>query len=173
MAKPLSTALPGPSNYSNNSSSHRPSHRRHRRRRPKTRTIPIAPSSALLSLLATIASSSSVHASPTPPFFLCPSLESLNIREDLPEPEEPSNSQSASPNPSSSPSAREARYVPIKYVQNDDGLWRKVDSYTLYGSTVAAGCTSTVRLIAITISSLSHLFFSELSAAHKCRLKCR
>jgi len=69
------------------------------------------PSSTLLSILAIIASST---ANAAPPTFLCPSLN-----------------YKSSPTIPSTP-----RRIPSKFEQGEDGRWRRVDSYTLYGSTV-------------------------------------
>ena len=68
------------------------------------------PSSALLSILAILATAS---GSPTPLPFLCPS-HSYNKR-----------------HLTHSPTAS----IPVKFVRGDDGLWRRAESYTLYGST--------------------------------------
>ncbi|KAF9531884.1 hypothetical protein CPB83DRAFT_891227 [Crepidotus variabilis] len=147
MAKPLSTpptfGFPGPSHHrtqSSSVSSQRPRPRCSRRRRSPSRTAALAPSSALLSLLATISSSSSANASPTPPSFLCPSLEILGTR-DLPYFRRASVSQQP-PQSSGIPKPRHPRYVPDKYAKDTDGVWRRVSSYTLYGSTVPTGCNS-------------------------------
>lgn len=78
-----------------------------------------APSSALLSVLAILATAG---ASPTPLAFLCP--DSYNKRHF-------SNPTTAPP----SPSLR----IADKFVQGEDGLWRRAESYSLYGSTFS--CT--------------------------------
>lgn len=71
------------------------------------------PSSALLSILAILATAS---GSPTPASFLCPSHNKRHFTH-------------------SHPTATSNSRIPAKFVQGDDGLWRRVDSYTLYGST--------------------------------------
>lgn len=85
---------------------------------------PWPPSSSLLSLLASIASSlPSTASTPTPsipPSFLCPSL-----------------SQLPHPQPFS------LRALPDRFEQGDDGFWRKDDVYTLYGSTICPTCEET------------------------------
>ena len=71
-----------------------------------------APSPALLSILAILATAS---GSPTPLPFLCPS-HSYNKR-NFPHP------RTTTPP------------IAVKFVQGDDGLWRRAESYSLYGST--------------------------------------
>ncbi|TFK41884.1 hypothetical protein BDQ12DRAFT_344312 [Crucibulum laeve] len=100
------------------------------------------PSAGLLSLLATIAASSStVDGSPTPPPFLCPSLDTVNVpilQVDQPViPVHPRIPRSANP---SIPLRNIRRGVPDKFEQGDDGVWRKATAYTLYGSTVCPSC---------------------------------
>ena len=72
------------------------------------------PSSALLSILAILATAS---GSPTPPHFLCPSHSYHKRYVSHPRPTQPP--------------------IPVKYVRGDDGLWRQAESYSLYGSTFA------------------------------------
>jgi hypothetical protein len=117
----------------------------HSARRPRRRppSFPTCPSSALLSILGTIAAASSkVNASPAPPSFLCPSFDEDNT------PIAATNTRhSRSPGEVVSYSsdrtdklAGVARSIPgsipDRFNQGDDGTWRKVDKYTLYGSTV-------------------------------------
>ena len=75
------------------------------------------PSTTLLSLLAILVSSA--NSSPAPPSFLCPPI---NYKRNI--------------TPPPSPPPPPTRQIPNKYVQGDDGFWRRVESYTLYGSTV-------------------------------------
>ena len=79
-------------------------------RRRRTR-----PSSAVLSLLATI-----THATPlmAPPSFLCPSIDCDNPTPPL--------------------KYRKRIQLADKFEQGPDGRWRQVDGYTLYGSTVCS-----------------------------------
>jgi len=114
---------------------------RHRRRRSKKSTSRLAPSSTLLSLLATLASTSTADASPTPPTFLCPSLES-----DF-SPDVCSYKRAASPvdNENDDDTLSKRSWLPDKYVEGADGVWRKAESYTLYGATVASNCNAGVR----------------------------
>jgi hypothetical protein len=107
----------------------------HRRRRPQA-----GPSSGLLSIRATIAASSSTTdgkpliSERSPPQFLCPSVQyDSNIPSDSVLIYRPKNSPpqtitglSASP---------DGRNIPDKYIQGNDGRWRKAE-YTLYGSTL-------------------------------------
>jgi len=118
-----------------------PSHRR--RKVHSSTTCYSRPSSALLSILGTIAASSSnVNASPAPPPFLCPSFHT-----DHPPiaPFDPRHSRipekvsSYSPDPTDKLPAI-ARSIPDKYERGDDGKWRRVNEYTLYGSTVCLVC---------------------------------
>jgi hypothetical protein len=146
MAKPLQIQLaslskprvlkhqdPTPSSYR----SHQRGHRSSRQSSQKA-----GPSSSLLTLLASLASASTVYGSPAPPSFLCPTLESGDVA-DCALPSRPSTSQTpvttvslAEPTQTVLP-----RHVPDRYSQQDDGMWRRIDSYTLYGSTMPA-CSS-------------------------------
>ncbi|KAF8971664.1 hypothetical protein BDZ97DRAFT_2024475 [Flammula alnicola] len=147
MAKPLpvaSTGSPGSSKstlYNSQNSaepSYRPQHRRYRPSKPLRSTV--APSSGLLSLLASIASASTVYGSPAPPPFLCPSLDSGSVP-DSTVIKRASTSQTP-PLPVPDPTNfLVARHVPTRYSEESDGIWRRVGSYTLYGSTMPA-CTS-------------------------------
>lgn len=108
-----------------------------RRRHPYFQTYP---SSALLSILGTIAASSSnVNASPAPPQFLCPSfnpnqtpIASIDPR-DL-----PILARVVSDQSDTLPGV--TRSIPDRYDRGSDGMWRRVDKYTLYGSTVCPNC---------------------------------
>ena len=71
------------------------------------------PSTGLLSILAILATAS---GSPTPASFLCPSHNKRHFTHS---------------HPTAVPSSR----IPAKFVQDDDGIWRHAESYTLYGST--------------------------------------
>ncbi|KAG7452217.1 uncharacterized protein BT62DRAFT_926426 [Guyanagaster necrorhizus] len=121
---------------------HQPCTRRRRARRSQRpiHHIP-APSSSLLSLLATlVASLPAVDASPIPLSFLCP-----RYRQDFVAVDEPcSRDVSDSPTILPVPLHRQlsSRTVPIKYEQGSDGQWRRVDTYTLYGSTMCTSCST-------------------------------
>ena len=146
MAKPLpvaSSGLPGSSKTTHCPLHHNrePSnHPRRRTRRPSKPPLSIvAPSSGLLSLLASIVSATTVNGSSVPPDFLCPSIRSEEIiepiikRRTLPtDLRVKAKSFSANLQP---------RNVPDRYDKGTDGIWRKVGSYTLYGSTVSPTCT--------------------------------
>ncbi|KAK0505794.1 hypothetical protein EDD18DRAFT_1342148 [Armillaria luteobubalina] len=122
---------------------HHPNTPRRRRawrsRRPVHHTP--APSSSLLSLLATVvASLPAVDASPIPLSFLCP-----RYRQDFAAVEE--TCRRDLPSSSTAPSVPvrkqfDSRTVPIKYEQGSDGQWRRVDTYTLYGSTMCPSCSA-------------------------------
>ena len=112
------------------SPSNRPQGRPHRT--PKSF---FPPSSGLLSILATIVSSSGVDGSPAPPTFLCPSIDVDD--EDVLK-SKPSRRQAAPQDPTPVPStstSRPSTRIPDKFVPGDDGVWRRA-AYTLYGSTV-------------------------------------
>jgi hypothetical protein len=100
------------------------------------------PSSSVLSILATIAASSqTVDGSPlplptSPPSFLCPFIDHVNIRVRS---TIPTTSYSAVTTSSASPTPTfKSAQVADKYVQGPDGRWHKADSWTLYGSTCCA-----------------------------------
>lgn len=110
-------------------------------RRPR-HTVPSSascPSFTLLSILGTIAAScSNVNASPAPPTFLCPSFD-------------PNHSSFAVidtgaegalslPTKRTGTLAGVPRSLPDQYKPDSDGVWRKVERYTLYGSTVCPVC---------------------------------
>ncbi|KAG6849975.1 hypothetical protein H0H93_002977 [Arthromyces matolae] len=108
--------------------------------RRKRKSPPFFPSSTVLALLATISSSiPSVDASPAPPSFLCPSLS-------VPKPTPTRNHQSRRTPPQvllvkkSVVTTGPPRHVPDKFEQGDNGRWRRVETYTLYGSTVCVAC---------------------------------
>ena len=146
MAKPLpvaSSGLPGSSKTTHCPLHHirePSSHPRRRTRRPSKPPLSIvAPSSGLLSLLASIVSATTVNGSSVPPDFLCPSLRSEDIIEPVArrravptDPRVKAKSSSANLQP---------RHVPDRYNKDTDGVWRRVGSYTLYGSTVSPACT--------------------------------
>ncbi|KAK0198738.1 hypothetical protein F5146DRAFT_104657 [Armillaria mellea] len=116
-----------------------------RRRRPRRPRRPVhhtpAPSSSLLSLLATVvASLPAVDASPIPLSFLCP-----RYRQDFAAVEETCRRDLSDSSTVPSPPVRKqfgSRTVPIKYEQGSDGQWRRVDTYTLYGSTMCPSCSA-------------------------------
>ena len=75
--------------------------------------------------------STPANANPAPPSFLCPSLAK-------PRPNPP---KGQSPPPKLPPRSIKVRSrvkqaLPDKYELQDDGVWRRVDVWTLYGSTV-------------------------------------
>ncbi len=111
-----------------------PPRRRARRSRRPIHHTP-APSSSLLSLLATVvASLPAVDASPIPLSFLCP-----RYRQDFAAVEETcSRDVSDSSTVPSVPVRKQfgSRTIPIQYAKGSDGQWRRVDTYTLYGSTM-------------------------------------
>ncbi|CCL98091.1 uncharacterized protein FIBRA_00085 [Fibroporia radiculosa] len=128
-----------------------------------------SPSSSLLAIFATVAASSSLvdgHPLPTqtpPPEFLCPqlgldsslTLSSSNLRHLAPR--QTSTSASAS-----NPTQEIARSVSVadKYVSGTDGLWRKTDVWTLYGSTFCSDgtCSSTPTATSTTFITESGSF---------------
>ncbi|KAF8640888.1 hypothetical protein AX17_000536 [Amanita inopinata Kibby_2008] len=150
----------------------RPSRRRQRRSPPSPRY----PSPNLLSILASIAASSTtVDGSPTPPgvppLFLCPSLDDHPVPLDTPDAVSPilcssdidtpsrvtgqSNAVASAPFPISqmqlAPNTRliqlSRRAVPDRYERGDDGSWRKIEEYTLYGSTICTSCKGPTSVV--------------------------
>ncbi|KAK0465460.1 uncharacterized protein EV420DRAFT_960390 [Desarmillaria tabescens] len=123
---------------------YQPSSRRRRRRARRSRRpchqIP-APSSSLLSLLATVvASLPAVDASPIPLSFLCP-----RYRQDFAAVEETCRRDISDSSAVLSVPVRKrlgSRTIPLKYEQGSDGQWRRVDTYTLYGSTMCPSCSA-------------------------------
>lgn len=101
--------------------------RRHRRRKQS------APSSPLLSILASLVSTSLTNASPTPPSFLCPSIGS---KDSIPDWCHGKRSPPLPPvdDPPPPESGRTLRRLPDKFEEGEDGIWRRA-SYTLYGVT--------------------------------------
>uniref|UniRef100_A0A8H7Y6P3 Uncharacterized protein n=1 Tax=Psilocybe cubensis TaxID=181762 RepID=A0A8H7Y6P3_PSICU len=146
MAKPLpvaSSGAPGTSKSTIVRRQHIPEHpypSRHRRNpSPKSPSSLFAPSSGLLVLLASVASASTVSGSPAPPSFLCPSIDSEDTV-DAPRERRalPSSSVTVTPTPSAAYNILLPRHVPDQYRQGPDGIWRRLGTYTLYGSTVSA-----------------------------------
>lgn len=132
------------------SSAHRPSqstrHHRHRFKKTPSSSSTSVPSAKLLFLLSTIASASTANASPAPPSFLCPFFGSNPVRgpcysrrAEVPPPNNLSDDQSQTQTDA------KLRWVPDKYEEGSDGIWRRVESYTLYGATVPPNCDGEVR----------------------------
>jgi hypothetical protein len=119
---------------------------RRRRRRPPAK-FAAGPSSGVLSLLATISAASSsadgspVSAQPTPPPFLCPYIARDNSYDQasapLPDPVAETSASALSPPTPTSKIGRRGT-IADKFVQGSDGMYRRVDRYTLYGSTVCS-----------------------------------
>lgn len=124
---------PAACSYSGNQ---RPTHPQNLRRSRGSRqgALGIAPSSGLLALLATVAASSStVEGIPLP--FLCPSLDSSSpVARHIPR-DDPLD-VFIQPSPSPIKRRLRKRYVPVKFERADDGHWRRVETYSLYGSTM-------------------------------------
>lgn len=97
-----------------------------------------APSPGLLSLLATVvASSSTVDGSPLS--FLCPSLGGEEVISPISRHSNTFNPTSSAATTSSTERRRienRRQRLPPKYETGDDGLWRKANTYSLYGSTM-------------------------------------
>ncbi|RDB28452.1 hypothetical protein Hypma_015923 [Hypsizygus marmoreus] len=141
MAKPMHTASAGCKTTPQDPPS--PQINAHHRRRRRRRKPPSSsgPSPALLSILATIAASSSVHGSPAPLPFLCPSLQTEDVPQSHPRPRAAASSRRASRSQDfPRRSSGSTRHVPDKYEIDENGRWRRVDAYTLYGSTVCPNC---------------------------------
>lgn len=113
------------------------------------------PSSSLLAILATVAASSSsadgrpLSSDSQPPDFLCPVLLSLDSRRNPPaaHPRRSTSNRDVevddvdssiyhlSPFPTRNKrSPSRVGFVPDKYVQGEDGRWRRESSWSLYGS---------------------------------------
>src|SRR6266511_3843791 len=159
MAWPTLSFRPDSGSYRHPScSTHRPSQstRRHRNRPKKTpsSSSTSVPSAKLLFLLSTIASASTANASPAPPAFLCPLFGSKSARDPCfsKRAEDPSpNSASDEPDHDQDQTQTDTklRWVPDKYEEGADGIWRRVESYTLYGATVPSNCDGEVRSILV------------------------
>lgn len=114
---------------------------------------PPTPSAAVLAVLASLVASADsfpvvcYDSSDPPPSFLCPSLEpqdKFGVQDFVLPPQTPPPS-SPVPGPSTitrtdvpaPPVARRVRRnIPAGYTQGDDGRWRKLSTWSLYGSTV-------------------------------------
>lgn len=163
MAKPLSpssAACPAASISTNvtDQDDLRASYRtRHRRRRKPQCSSSVAPSSGLLVLLASVASASTASGSPAPPVFLCPSIDADGACDPNPHASSSSSIPTITPSPADSSAflAASGRYLPDRFDRDADGMWRRVPSYTLYGSTVTVDCD--------TVCSRSHPVVSLLN----------
>ena len=127
--------------------------------RPRRRPLS-SPSAYLLALLAAQAAQALPTSpsptdppdptpTPAPPFFLCPSLSPSSV---------PANAAYARPHSLCTPRPSgtwswpshdvqstpppKTKILPDRYVKGSDGFWRKVEEYTLYGSTVCEVCFS-------------------------------
>ncbi|TFK77474.1 hypothetical protein BDN72DRAFT_830644 [Pluteus cervinus] len=117
-----------------------PAKTRRRRHRPPSDCRRSSSSPALLSVLATLVASSplGVEASPAPLSFLYPSIDfekrtPAKVVRRFVSPSKPT--VHSPPHPSRRRSLA-ARALADKYEEGPDGRWRRVDGYTLYGSTV-------------------------------------
>lgn len=114
-----------------------PSPRRPRSPRPSHSSSP-APSASLLSLLATVAASiPAVDGSPAPLLFLYPRYAPADEdpqQDDIPFAPALLSPLAGGSSGSSQPITR--RRVPSKYEKDDNGKWRKAETYSLYGSTM-------------------------------------
>ncbi|KAF9024117.1 hypothetical protein BDZ89DRAFT_1069367 [Hymenopellis radicata] len=119
---------------------------RRSRRSPRPLSRSPSPSASLLSLLASVAATvPTVDGSPAPLHFLCPRysaatefVEQAAVADAPPYEFPPETSTST---------VFTRRRVPPKYEQKDDGLWRKVETYTLYGSTMCTSCAATTSSV--------------------------
>lgn len=177
MAKPILLAVPDAAPPSSPShippiqrQSSPPNSFRRRSSRPRSSPSAATPSSALLSALAGIvASSPIVAASPAPPHFLCPSLA---------QPPPPSRtiqrrsiSQPSSKSRRSAERSRSDRVLPYKFEPGEDGFWRKVETYTLYGSTVSSVSALCHVSPSLFVLCIGRFVFEELSGS--CRHRNR
>ena len=113
------------------------------------------PSSAILAVLAGLVISANPFpvgchdSSDPPPSFLCPSLEpqaEFGVQGFAPPPQTPPPT-SPVPGPSRiirtdtpTPVRRVKRDLAPGYTQGEDGRWRKLSSWSLYGSTICVVC---------------------------------
>lgn len=155
MAKPRAqTHLASPATSSSSPRLPKRTYTRRRRQSPSSSRLTIAPSSALLASLATVAAACSaadgrpLSPDSQPPDFLCPFLP-LDVQEEylvphthhirtddrIGEDEEDVFYLGPTPTRSKRIARRKRGLVPDKYVQGTDGRWRKEGSWTLYGST--------------------------------------
>lgn len=137
------------------------------RRRKGTTSGSAGPSPSVLSLLATISAASypvdgsPLASQPTPPPFLCPFIDTQDhhdvydeCRRDL----IPEASSSATPvtnnipTPTHKPKKR-AVTLADRFEQGPDGQWRRVDEYTIYGSTVC-NVRSPLALLSMLLAQL-------------------
>lgn len=147
MAKPPGWPTDAVAAHSN-SRSQRISHPQLSSNRRRTRRSPFGaiagPSSGVLSLLATITAASSTAdgsplvAQPTPPSFLCPSIERDVYEDDVNLFSESIAESSGAVllAPTETKKHRRRRELADKYEKGPDGKWRQADGYTLYGSTM-------------------------------------
>ncbi|OJA12332.1 hypothetical protein AZE42_02774 [Rhizopogon vesiculosus] len=153
-----------------------PRSRSQQRRQPYPSPSLVCPSSSVLSILATIAASTHVVdgsplplPTPSPPSFLCPFIEHESFQARTP-PTTASSSgfypiysslSSASP---TSTSSKSGRPVADKYIQGDDGRWRKTDEWTLFGSTCCSASPDIVVQTAQTSAPVSTAQSQELDS---------
>ncbi|KAL0951710.1 hypothetical protein HGRIS_008385 [Hohenbuehelia grisea] len=130
-------------------------HRPKRRTRRITASNFLVPSPGLLTILASIAASTvTVGCSPTPPRFLCPFASAEDPPVHVQEPRDVEELDiHLSPTPTKRRRGR--RKVPDRYHMDDDGRWRRMESYTLYGSTVCLNCQEPTITASSSISDSS------------------
>jgi hypothetical protein len=121
----LQLSLPELTASSAASNPHSHCRKRSQRRRPFRTSA--YPSSGLLSLLATIVSTSSAEARPITLDFLCPGVDTDCLK--------------AGFQRRSQPKLKKRARVPDRYAPGTDGLWRKT-GWTLYGSAMCEDCPS-------------------------------
>ncbi|PPQ99946.1 hypothetical protein CVT26_009301 [Gymnopilus dilepis] len=150
MAKPLSSSSPEcpppslPASCSAWADQGPSYHSRHRRRRKPKSSQSVAPSSGLLVLLASVASASTAGGSPAPPVFLCPSINANGLCGPTPAVSSSSAAATITPSPPDSSTflATSGRHLPDQFRPDSNGMWRRVPTYTLFGSTVTVNCDS-------------------------------
>ena len=150
MAKPLSSSSPEcpppslPASCSAWADQGPSYHSRHRRRRKPKSSQSVAPSPGLLVLLASVASASTAGGSPAPPVFLCPSINANGLCGPTPAVSSSSAAATITPSPPDSSTflATSGRHLPDQFRPDSNGMWRRVPTYTLFGSTVTVNCDS-------------------------------
>lgn len=109
-----------------------------RHRKSLSSTLLPPPSTAALTVLASIVASAAANGhplacQPAPPDFLCPGARYFQDLPSVPGP-------SALPTPTPNFNTPKNRAVPDSYTRGEDGRWRKISQWEFYGSTVCLVC---------------------------------
>lgn len=147
-----------------------------RRKRSTPRSAVAGPSSSVLSLLATITAASStvdgspLVAQPTPPTFLCPSIDCDIYNNNIPPypsrsqpPAGYSGAQVLAAHTGTHRRSRKRAQLADRYEKGPDGRWRQADGYTLYGSTI---CSVSLRVLYSLVSSFIYVWIDLCANQH-------